>query len=229
MEAIKPRLHPLLTAAAISVTVFSAVGVATLTGLIPTSKGQTQEAAAPVAATAPAEMPAAQPAAEPAPAPAAPKPVAKKKPVQHVAAAKATQPVTYPDYAQLPPPPPVAQAQAPQPAPVALNVGTVESVREVSVPSDGRSGVGAIGGGIAGAVLGNQVGHGMGRNIATVLGAGVGAFAGKEIEKQVNTKKRWDITVRMDNGNYQTVSSNTEPFWHAGDRVRLVDGRLQPV
>jgi outer membrane lipoprotein SlyB len=69
----------------------------------------------------------------------------------------------------------------------------------------------------------------MGRNIATVLGAGVGAFAGKEIEKQVNTKKRWDITVRMDNGSMQTVSSNTEPFWHAGDRVRLVDGRLQPV
>lgn len=224
MEAInKSRLHPLLTAAAISVTVFSAVGVATLTGLIPHSKSEPQEAAS-VSASSPAEMPAAQPAAETAPAPAAPKPVAKKKPVQHVAAR---------DFAPVPPPPPVAQtpsvAQAPQPAPVALNVGTVESVREVSVPSDGRSGVGAIGGGIAGAVLGNQVGHGMGRNIATVLGAGVGAFAGKEIEKQVRATKRWDITVRMDNGTTQTVSSNAEPYWHAGDRVRLIDGRLQPV
>ena len=36
------RLHPLLTAAAISVTVFSAVGVGALTGLLPNSIGSSQ-------------------------------------------------------------------------------------------------------------------------------------------------------------------------------------------
>jgi hypothetical protein len=45
MEKSNSRLHPMLTAAAISITVFSAVGVATLTDLVPPSIGS-QEAAA---------------------------------------------------------------------------------------------------------------------------------------------------------------------------------------
>ena len=40
MQTTTSRLHPLLTAAAISVIVLSAVGVATLSGAIPSSKGQ---------------------------------------------------------------------------------------------------------------------------------------------------------------------------------------------
>ena len=35
--------------------------------------------------------------------------------------------------------------------------------------------------------------------------------------------------MRLDNGGTQTVSSDSEPAWHAGDRVRLLDGRLQPA
>ena len=58
METSTRRLHPLLTAAAISVTVFSAVGVAAIGGLIPHSKGEPKEAT-PLAAI---EAPAAQPA-----------------------------------------------------------------------------------------------------------------------------------------------------------------------
>src|SRR5258706_4156707 len=45
METTKPRLHPLLTAAAISVSVFSAVGVAALTGALPHSRGSSAPAA----------------------------------------------------------------------------------------------------------------------------------------------------------------------------------------
>src|SRR3981189_1916399 len=40
----KSRLHPLLTAAAISVTAFSAAGVAALTGLLPHSSGTMRDA-----------------------------------------------------------------------------------------------------------------------------------------------------------------------------------------
>src|SRR5216117_4085872 len=174
METIKPRLHPLLTAAAISVTVFSAAGVAALTGLLPHSLGSSKEAEPVVAASTPA-------------------------------------------------------TPAPQPAVPAGVFGTVESVKEVTTPGDGSSGVGAIGGGIAGAVIGNQFGHGTGRSIMTVLGAAGGALAGKEIEKQHNATKRWDVTVRMDDGSYHTLPSPSLPYWHAGDRVRFLDGKLQPV
>jgi len=211
MDPIRPRLHPLLTAAAISVTVFSAAGVAALTGLLPHSLGSSKEAEPVVAASTPA-MPAAAPQATP---------VVKPKPARRAAKPQPTQPVQIAAAAPI--------AQAPQPAVPAGVFGTVESVKEVTTPGDGSSGVGAIGGGIAGAVLGNQFGHGTGRSIMTVLGAAGGALAGKEIEKQHNATKRWDVTVRMDDGAYHTLSSPSLPYWHAGDRVRFLDGKLQPV
>src|SRR5436190_1391931 len=128
MDAIRPRLHPLLTAAAISVTVFSAAGVAALTGLLPHSLGSSKEAEPVVAASTPA-MPAAAPQATP---------VVKPKPARRAAKPQPTQPV-----------------------------------------------------------------H--------------------------NATKRWDVTVRMDDGAYHTLSSPSLPYWHAGDRVRFLDGKLQPV
>src|SRR5437773_12088690 len=212
METIsKPRLHPLLTAAAISVTVFSAAGVAALTGLLPHSLGSSKEAE-PVVAASPPAMPAAAPQATP---------VVKPRPIHRAAKPQPAQPVQIAAAAPI--------AQAPQPAVPAGVFGTVESVKEVTTPGDGSSGVGAIGGGIAGAVIGNQFGHGSGRSIMTVLGAAGGALAGKEIEKQHNATKRWDVTVRMDDGSYHTLPSPSLPYWHAGDRVRFLDGKLQPV
>src|SRR4051794_5608525 len=111
METSTSRLHPLLTAAAISVTVFSAVGVAAIAGLIPHSKGEPKEATAVAAIEAPAAKtePAPAPVVQPAPAPA-PKP-AKKHVVRHTPAAQAPT-VAYND-AAVPPPPPVAQASKP--------------------------------------------------------------------------------------------------------------------
>jgi len=147
-------------------------------------------------------------------------PVAKPKPVHRAAKPQPAQPVQIAEAAPI--------AQAPQAAVPAGVFGTVESVKEVTTPGD-SSGVGAVGGGIAGAVLGNQFGHGTGRSVMTVLGAAGGALAGKEIEKQHNATKRWDVTVRLDDGSHQTLSSPSLPYWHAGDRVRFLDGRLQPV
>jgi outer membrane lipoprotein SlyB len=228
MENTKSRLHPLLTAAAISVTVFSAVGVASLTGLIPQSIGsQKQEiAAAPLAPAPEAAKPAEVAApAEPAAAPEAAKPV--RKPVRKTSVRNA-QPVAYSDA----PPPPVAQAptqvEAPKPVVPVGQVGTVQSVREVAQPGE-HTALGPIAGGVAGAVIGNQFGHGNGKKILTVLGAAGGAYAGREIEKQARGSKRWEIDVRLDNGGQQTVLSEVAPPFNAGDRVRIVEGRLQPV
>ncbi len=216
------RLHPLLTAAAISVTVFSAVGVATLTGLMPPSVGSQNEAVSLEVSEDPAKL---EPAVEPIsqiPAPA--KKVAQKKPVARVATPKLAQPAVYRDYVE----PRYAQVEAPRPVVQPGHLATVQAVREVK-ESGQHTALGPIAGGIAGAVIGDQIGKGKGttRKVLTVLGAAGGAVAGREIEKQARATSHWEIDVRRDDGAVETLRSDVAPPWQPGERVRLVDGRLQ--
>lgn len=213
------RLHPLLTAAAISVTVFSAVGVGALTGLVPASNGSQKEVLEiPQEVARPLEPAIAHPAPK-----ATPKPVVKAKP-------RKVEPAVYrefadePRLAQAP-----AQVEAPKPVEKLADLATVDAVREVKEPGQ-HTGLGPIAGGIAGAVLGDQIGgKGNTRKVLTVLGAAGGAYAGREIEKRARGTTHWEIDVRRDNGGYQTVRSETPPPFSAGQRVRIVDGRLQPA
>ena len=109
------------------------------------------------------------------------------------------------------------------------NLATIQAVREVKDPGQ-HTGLGPIAGGIAGAVLGDQIGgKGNTRKVLTVLGAAGGAYAGREIEKQARATKHWEIDVRRDDGLQETVRSDVAPPYQPGERVRLVDGRLQPV
>jgi outer membrane lipoprotein SlyB len=214
----RTRLHPLLTAAAISVTVFSAVGVGALTGLLPTSIGS-QKQETPLQEQSSLQIPAE--VAKPI-EPAITHPVAPKKtPVKRAAAKpRATTPVTYNEYAQVETPKPVVQPG---------NLATIQAVREVKDPGQ-HTGLGPIAGGIAGAVLGDQLGgKGNTRKVITVLGAAGGAYAGREIEKQARATKHWEIDVRRDDGVQETVRSELAPPYQPGERVRLVDGRLQPA
>ncbi len=205
MENTNTRLHPLLTAAAISITVFSAVGVASLTGLLPPSMGAQNEA---IQLEIPQDT---AKVVEPTMVP--PTPLPKKKPV-----AKAAPAAT-----------PAAQVvEAPKPAVEIGNVGTVQAVREVKQPGE-HTAVGPIAGGVAGAVIGSQIGGGNGKKVMTVLGALGGAMAGKHIEKQARATTRWEIDVRHDNGLQETVLSDVAPPYGAGSRVRVIDGRLQPA
>ena len=235
METNTKRLHPLLTAAAISVTVFSAVGIGAMTGLLPISHSTTAQptpevvskAAETVATTPPIGSAAVQEAAGMPPASPASTPV--RKPVKkHVAHASVPQ---SPYYA----PSPIAQAPLPTPADAPKPVvpagilGVVQSVQEISQPAEKSNGAGPIIGGIAGAVLGHQVGNGTGKTIATVLGAAGGALGGREVEKRARATKHWDITVRLDDGSYRTLTSDVAPYWHGGERVRLLDGKLNPA
>jgi outer membrane lipoprotein SlyB len=234
MEATKKTLHPLLTAAAVSVTVFSAVGVAALTGVLPHSRGSDAPPALHEAAIEHAvSMPAAAPAAQVAPEPVA-KPKPKPRPVAHAgspqvaqapAAVEAPKPVDAPR-AVVEPHGPVVEPQ--KPAPIIGTTGVIESVRQVEKKGD-TSPIGPVAGGVAGGVLGHQVGSGNTSKVMTVLGAGAGILAGKAIEQKVRATKQWEITVQLDKGGTQTLTSESEPSWHAGDRVRLVDGKLQPV
>ena len=213
------RLHPLLTAAAISVTVLSAVGVGALTGLIPHSRGSQQEQVKLEEAAKPVEPPViAQPAA---------KPVQKKAVVRKAQPRPAAPvaPVAYNDFAETPR---VAQVEAPKPVVAPGYLATVQSVREVKDPGQ-HTGLGPIAGGIAGAVLGDQIGKGKDttRKVLTVLGAAGGAYAGREIERNARATKHWEIDVRRDDGAFETMRSEVAPPWQPGERVRVVDGRLQ--
>ena len=219
MEKSNSRLHPLLTAAALSITVFSAVGVATLTGLMPPSIGSQKEAA-------PVEIPedTAQ-AIEPAIAHPVTQPAAKpaKKPVANLSKPRPVEPASYREFAEAPR---VADAARPVVQPGFL--GTVQAVREVKQPGE-HTAMGPIAGGVAGAVIGSQIGGGNGKKVMTVLGALGGAMAGKHIEKQARGTTRWEIDLRHDSGAYETVLSDVAPPYRPGDRVRVVDGRLQPA
>ena len=51
----------------------------------------------------------------------------------------------------------------------------------------------------------------------------------KEVERSVPSNKRYDISVRLQDGSVKTVSSEGPPAWRSGDKVRVVNGRLEPV
>jgi len=51
----------------------------------------------------------------------------------------------------------------------------------------------------------------------------------KEVERDARSNKRFDISVRLQDGSVKTVSSGAPPAWKSGDKVRVVNGRLEPV
>jgi len=106
------------------------------------------------------------------------------------------------------------------------NCGVIETVREVEARGEG-SGLGVVGGAVVGGVLGNQVGGGRGKDVATVLGAVGGAVAGNEVERRARSSVSTEITVRMEGGGSRVLREASTAGWRAGDRVRIVDDRLQ--
>lgn len=101
--------------------------------------------------------------------------------------------------------------------------GTVDRIEVIS-RKDPNNIAGTVIGGIIGGLIGHQIGGGTGNTVATIAGAAGGAYAGN----QVQSRKRADhetfrVTVRMDNGNMQTVTQENLMDLRTGDRVR-VDG-----
>lgn len=222
-----PAIHPLLKIAAVSVIVASAVAIWAMT-----SREHSDVAAAPkpaeaVTAANPAQLAntdtSAEPArdAQPAPATKTPAPRAKKAPAErHAAAPNPPAPYQAPGAAA-----PVTVAAA-TPAPLADPTrGRIEAISMSEHKGDAK-GVGAVAGGAIGGLVGNSFGKGNGKTAATVLGVVGGALAGHQIEKSARTIKTWHITTRMDDGSTRSFSQTTEPVWHTGDAIRVVDGKL---
>ncbi|MDI1302476.1 MAG: glycine zipper 2TM domain-containing protein [bacterium] len=223
----KPGLHPLVTAAAISIILLSGVGIAFMTGILPHARtAETLPATAGV--TEPADINTA--AATPVPVEtlaastgntekteaAGETATPPRKPVAHHTAHRA---VARNEERSAP-----AERQAP--APVCYDCGTVVSVNPVTVQGS-ASGLGAVGGAVAGGVVGHQIGGGKGRDALTVLGALGGALAGNQIEKSRRQTTRYDVTVRMEDGSNRTFSYDTVPAVSSGDHVRVSNGELQ--
>jgi len=104
--------------------------------------------------------------------------------------------------------------------------GTVDSIRVVRV-DPGTSGAGAVAGGLLGALAGSQIGGGTGRTAATAAGAIGGAVIGNRVEESRNQARDvYQISVRMDNGDYRTINQDSVVDLQAGTRVRVVDGRV---
>lgn len=113
-------------------------------------------------------------------------------------------------------------------AAVCHDCGVIVEVKEVEVAGKG-TGVGAVAGGVGGAVIGHEIG---GNKAGTVIGAAVGAVAGHQIEREARAHKRYDITVRMNDGSTKALSDETgnPVVWKSGDKVRVGnDGVIKPI
>ena len=238
---IKPnRIHPLVAGAAVSVMLVSLVGVAAITGILPSSNSTTPVAvlasAAPAGATDPIATSAPgnnasaittlKPTTETKEFNASNTiPVAKPAPAvrHHPKTMHSSQPAQVqntPQYNQYDEPIQVARA------PVCSNCGTIESVHAVQQQAQPNNGIGAVAGAVLGGVLGNQVGGGNGRKLATVAGAVGGGFAGNEVEKRTRTTTSYEIRVRMEDGSSRSFSDSGQSGWRSGDRVKVVNGSL---
>ncbi|WP_332852831.1 glycine zipper 2TM domain-containing protein [Duganella sp. S19_KUP01_CR8] len=153
------RIHPLMAVAAVSLTLVSLVGAASIAGLLPSSHATPDSATPVIANSAPQTSAplAAQPAQETR------QPVLEHRTVVHHVTPQVRHVNSNGDSVQAP----VAQAPAPAPAPVAQN-------------SPLGMGIGAVVGGL----IGNQVGGGKGKTAATIAGVVGGAYVGNEIAKK---------------------------------------------
>jgi len=218
------KIHPLVAVAAGTVIIVSLVGVAAILDWLPGSHGDDEKApeAAVIQPVDKAGEPAADTAAKAGKAPA---PAHRSAQAPTPQGRHAPAPAPYPNQAGAPPQaaqpmPPVSQA-----APVCASCGKVLGVRTVEVEAK-PSGVGVVAGAVVGGLLGNQVGGGTGKTLATVAGAVGGGYAGNEIEKRTRKAVAYEVDVQLETRERQTFRFDTEPPWHAGDRVKVVNGTL---
>jgi outer membrane lipoprotein SlyB len=119
------------------------------------------------------------------------------------------------------PPPPSSQGRYCQ-------CGVVQDIQQVSTGGSGNGGtLGAVIGAVAGGVLGNTIGKGDGRKAATVVGAVAGGVAGNQIGKNSDRGDlAYQVSIRMDDGRYATVTQRDDPGVRPGDYVEIRGDRV---
>lgn len=216
MQTPPKLLYPALVVAAISVTLFSLLGIATLTGHLPVAHSSPQDQYAVDAAAG----------VSTSPATAAPATQAQTNETLHPAVAapaagSAGVPVRTASR-------PLSVGTGPAAAAASCAAcGTVESISAVERKGN-SSGVGAVAGGLTGLLLGNQVGRGNGRTGMTILGGAGGAYLGNRIEQNMNRTTSYRINVRMDDGKVRTLYQREAPDVAVGRHVEIVGGSVVP-
>ena len=230
------KTHPILIIAAIAVTLFSVIGISAIMGWIPGSFSKsgeqpvspsiTAEQTAKLETTAPkSEISTAETPKSEAVAPVLATPQqAEVKPEVHKQVHKEKHPRKVAQYND------VEQARkyndvAPVTAKTCANCGEIESVNAIEQPGEG-TGLGAVAGGVAGALLGPQIGQGRGTTAATIAGAAGGAYAGHQVEKSMKKARHYEISVRMEDGSYRTITQQSDSGLMSGDKVKIVDGAI---
>ncbi len=110
----------------------------------------------------------------------------------------------------------------------AVSYGYVDSIQVIAANNSNSPGVGAVVGGVVGGILGNQVGGGTGKTVATVAGVVGGAVLGNQIEQKnrAAAHDQFQISVRLDNGSFQTIQQDNMTDLQVGSRVRVDNGRV---
>ena len=225
MYEAQRSVSPIVAIAAVSLIVFSIVGVGVMTGVMPSSRStetvvHVSDTKAGQGATARFTQAAPRPsnssrAAKPTQIAAVePRPAVREFPVA-AAPAPATPVAT---------PYPVAAPVASAPY-VCSDCGVIDAINVAEQKGEG-SWMGKAGGAVVGGLIGTQVGNGRGKTVATVAGAVGGALLGNEIEKHVRKTKQYNVSVRMDDGNLKTFNFDSAPTFAVGEKVKVIDGRI---
>jgi outer membrane lipoprotein SlyB len=112
--------------------------------------------------------------------------------------------------------------------------GVVQQVQQIYIQQQGtnNSGVGTVIGAVAGGLLGSTIGHGRGNTAAIVGGAVVGGVVGNQVGAQNSqpggTVPAWQIVIRLDNGQYATVTQVPNPGVRPGDYVVINNNLVYP-
>ena len=102
-----------------------------------------------------------------------------------------------------------------------VKFGTVHSVRNVLIQNEDK-GVGGASGAVLGGLAGSHVGGGSGRIAGAVVGAVLGGIAGSTIDKNVQSKRGLEITVRLSTGKVVAVTQLADQRFNVGDRVKVI-------
>lgn len=105
-----------------------------------------------------------------------------------------------------------------------VRLGTVQSVRPVTIQQDRTSGAGVAAGGALGGVAGSGIGGGRGQVLAAIGGGLLGAYAGDKIEHAAGKTRGLEIVVLLDNGETRVVAQADDVPIGVGQRVRMISG-----
>jgi len=225
------KIHPLMATAAVSLTLFSLLGIAAITGVIPSARSNNASSfqlAMPISDMDAKKLEAQDQSGSAQTSQAtSPDKLAKEdsksttrshntqEPARHAGTVKSVSPSKQ-------------TVTADSGVKACLHCGQVAAINLVK--QDGEaSGLGAVAGGVAGGLVGNQIGKGKGNVLMTILGAGGGAYAGHTIEKKVKATETYVVKVHMNDGSTRTVTMAEKPEFAVGDQVKVINGGVSVV